>query len=53
MTEIESTCSGFTDISGLSDLNPEDFPIVEGTIDAGAEESETEEKVVSIFFLKI
>lgn len=42
MTDIGSTCSGLTDISGFSDLEV-DFPEVEGTVDGGAPQ-ETDEK---------
>lgn len=44
LTEIGSTCSGFTDISSLADLDIPDFPKVEGTIDAGMD-SETDQEV--------
>ena len=39
LTEIGSTCSGLTDMSGFSDLEM-DFPDQEGTVDAGFEEDE-------------
>ena len=39
LTEIGSTCSGLTDMSGFSDLEM-DFPNQEGTVDAGEEEDE-------------
>jgi nuclear GTP-binding protein len=43
MTDIGSTCSGLTDMSGFSDLDA-DFPEVEGTVDAGASEMDADEK---------
>jgi len=39
LTEIGSTCSGLTDMSGFSDLEM-DFPDQEGTVDAGIEDDE-------------
>uniref|UniRef100_A0A914YA17 Uncharacterized protein n=1 Tax=Panagrolaimus superbus TaxID=310955 RepID=A0A914YA17_9BILA len=39
LTEIGSTCSGLTDMSGFSDLEM-DFPDQEGTVDAGVDEDE-------------
>ncbi|KAH7726647.1 nucleolar GTP-binding protein 2-like isoform 1 [Aphelenchoides avenae] len=43
MTDIGSTCSGLTDMSGFSDLEV-DFPEVEGTVDGGATEDAAPEK---------
>uniref|UniRef100_A0AC34G213 Uncharacterized protein n=1 Tax=Panagrolaimus sp. ES5 TaxID=591445 RepID=A0AC34G213_9BILA len=39
LTEIGSTCSGLTDMSGFSDLEM-DFPDQEGTVDAGVDEGD-------------
>jgi nuclear GTP-binding protein len=39
LTEIGSTCSGLTDMSGFSDLEM-DYPDQEGTVDAGFEDGE-------------
>jgi len=39
LTEIGSTCSGLTDMSGFSDLEM-DFPEQEGTVDAGNEDDD-------------
>lgn len=50
LTEIGSTCSGFTDISDLEDLDIPEFPRAEGTIDAGMESETDGEKVNVIVF---
>lgn len=51
MTEIESNCSGLTDLSGFSDLEM-DFPDQDGTIDAG-QQSEEEKKPNNLIGKKV